>query len=147
MSGMHVVFFFSSSVLPGAVHRVPRRPTPCLGSACRSLSSWRDSRRSLGGDISAARCYSLGAGLCIAYPAPPLVNAVPVDRGSADRHIVQLIACLPFHFLISQLTCVTHRLKRSFARIRPRRACNLIFDEEEGAWSGDFHRGICLNRS
>lgn len=57
-SGMHVFFPLSRGVLPGYSHRVRRRPTACLDS--QVYSSWRDSRPSSGGDISAVWCYSLG---------------------------------------------------------------------------------------
>lgn len=88
--------FFSSSVLPG--HSticttqadcacLDPRKSPLLVSCRSSLLG----RRHQGGVV-----LLIGLGSCIAYPVLARENAVPVDRGSADRYIVQLTAGLPF---------------------------------------------------
>lgn len=90
-SGMHV-FSLSRGVLPNYVHSVRRR--------CRQRAWIRESTTTRGVIVvppreatSAQRgVLPVGPELSIAYPEGPhwCVNAVAVDRGSADRHIVQV---------------------------------------------------------
>lgn len=100
-SGMHV-FFLSL----GACHLAT--PTVCDAGRLRARI-----RKSTPRGVtvvppreatSAQRGVTRWPGLWIAYPALSGVYSVPVDRGSADRHMVQLTACLPLHGRLSDIS-------------------------------------------